>query len=81
MDELINADFDRRVVLATNDLPWSPSPQAGVERRFLDRIGGEIARATSVVRYAPNSVFPAHSHALGEEFVVLEGVFSDEHGD
>jgi len=81
MDELINADFGRRVVLATNDLPWSPSPQAGVERRFLDRIGGEVARATSVVRYAPNSVFPAHSHALGEEFVVLEGVFSDEHGD
>ena len=80
MDELINADFSKRVVLATNDLPWSPSPQAGVERRFLDRIGGEVARATSVVRYASKSVFPAHSHALGEEFLVLEGVFSDEHG-
>jgi len=81
MDELINADFTRRVALATNDLPWSPSPQAGVERRFLDRIGGEVARATSLVRYAPKSVFSAHSHALGEEFLVLDGVFSDEHGD
>lgn len=81
MDELINADFSKRVVLATNDLPWSPSPQAGVERRFLDRIGGEVARATSLVRYAPKSVFPAHTHALGEEFLVLDGVFSDEHGD
>ena len=81
MDELINADFTKRVVLATNDLPWSPSPQAGVERRLLDRIGGEVARATSLVRYAANSVFPAHSHALGEEFLVLDGVFSDERGD
>src|SRR6476661_2253843 len=81
MSELINADFTKRVVLATNDLPWSPSPQAGVERRLLDRIGGEVARATSLVRYAPASAFPAHSHALGEEFLVLDGVFSDEHGD
>jgi anti-sigma factor ChrR (cupin superfamily) len=81
VDELINADFTRRVVVDTNDLPWRPSPQTGVERRLLDRIGGEVARATSLVRYAPNSVFPAHSHALGEEFLVLDGVFSDEHGD
>jgi anti-sigma factor ChrR (cupin superfamily) len=81
VDELVNADFSKRVVVHTNDLAWSPSPQAGVERRLLDRIGGEVARATSVVRYAPKSVFPAHSHALGEEFLVLDGVFSDEHGD
>jgi len=81
MDELINADFTQRVVLATDGLPWSPSPQAGVERRFLDRVGGEVARATSLVRYAPRSIFPSHSHGLGEEFLVLDGVFSDEHGD
>ena len=79
--ELVNADFSRRVVIATNDLAWVPSPQAGVERRMLDRIGGEIARATSLVRYAPASVFPGHEHALGEEFLVLDGTFSDEHGD
>ena len=47
MDELINADFAKRVVMDTNDLPWSPSPQAGVERRLLDRVGGEVARATT----------------------------------
>jgi anti-sigma factor ChrR (cupin superfamily) len=81
MDELINADFTQRVVVATNDLPWVPSPQAGVERRLLDRIGGEVARATSLVRYAPDSAFPPHVHALGEEFLVLDGIFSDEHGD
>ncbi len=81
MNELINADFTQRVVIATDTLPWIPSPQAGIERRPLDRIGGEVARATSLVRYAPASTFPAHEHGLGEEFLVLDGVFSDEHGD
>lgn len=79
--ELVNSDFTQRVVIATDTLPWIASPQAGVERRLLDRIGGEVARATSLVRYAPASTFPAHEHALGEEFLVLSGVFSDEHGD
>jgi anti-sigma factor ChrR (cupin superfamily) len=80
-NDLVNADFTQRVVIATDALPWIASPQAGVERRLLDRIGGEVARATSLVRYAPSSAFPAHEHALGEEFLVLRGVFSDEHGD
>ena len=80
-NELVNADFSRRVAIATDEMPWVPSPQAGVERRLLDRIGGEVARATSLVRYEPASAFPAHDHALGEEFFVLSGVFSDEHGD
>ncbi len=48
---------------------------------MLDRIGDEVARATSVVRYPPGSRFPAHRHDLGEEFLVMQGVFSDEHGD
>jgi anti-sigma factor ChrR (cupin superfamily) len=79
--ELINADFSQRVVIAAYEMPWSPSPQPGVERRPLDRVGGEVARATTIVRYAPESSFSAHEHALGEEFLVLDGVFSDEHGD
>lgn len=53
----------------------------GVERRMLDRIGDEVARATSIVRYAPGSHFSPHTHGGGEEFLVLEGVFHDEHGD
>jgi anti-sigma factor ChrR (cupin superfamily) len=80
-NDFVNSDFTQRVVIATDTLPWIPSPQAGVERRLLDRIGGEVARATSLVRYAKASAFPAHQHGLGEEFLVLDGVFSDEHGD
>lgn len=78
---LINADFSRRVVVRPGDVEWVASPTAGVERRMLDRVGGEVARATSIVRYAPRSRFPAHVHGGGEELLVLEGVFSDETGD
>jgi anti-sigma factor ChrR (cupin superfamily) len=46
---------------------------------MLDRVGEELARATSLVRYAPNSKFPQHVHSGGEEFLVLEGEFADEH--
>ena len=77
----INADFTRRVVVHAAALEWIPSPMPGVERRMLDRIGGEVARATSIVRYAPHSRFSRHTHGGGEEFLVLEGVFQDEHGD
>ena len=62
-------------------MEWIASPAGGVDRKMLDRIGDEKARATSIVRYAADSAFPEHEHPLGEEFYVLEGVFSDEHGD
>lgn len=77
----LNADFSQRVVVRPQDREWVSSPAAGVERMMLDRIGGEVARATSLVRFAPNSSFEAHRHDGGEEFLVLEGVFSDESGD
>jgi anti-sigma factor ChrR (cupin superfamily) len=77
----LNADFSRRVAVHAAQLPWVASPVAGIERRMLDRIGDEVARATSIVRYAAGSQFTAHVHGAGEEFLVLDGVFSDEHGD
>jgi anti-sigma factor ChrR (cupin superfamily) len=76
----LNADFSRSAVVHAARLPWVPSPMAGVERRMLDRIGDEVARATSIVRYAPGSHFSPHTHGGGEEFFVLDGVFEDEHG-
>ena len=78
---LINADFNKRVVVHAARAAWTPSPVPGVERKMLDRVGGEVARATSIVRYAPGSSFPAHTHDGGEEFLVLDGVFQDEFGD
>ena len=77
----INADFTQRVLIRPEDYQWVDSPMPGVQRMILDRIGDEVARATTIVRYAPNSQFSAHTHDGGEEFFVLEGVFSDEHHD
>lgn len=78
---LINADFSQRIQVTPDDYQWVASPQAGVERVMLDRIGAEKARATSIVRYAPGSYFPVHEHSGGEEILVLSGTFSegDEH--
>jgi ChrR Cupin-like domain len=77
----LNADFTKRAVVHGATMPWQASPIPGVERKMLDRIGDEVARATSIVRYAPRSQFSPHAHGGGEEFLVLEGVFQDEHGD
>jgi len=78
----VNADFDQRVALAPPRAEdWVASPMAGVTRRMLDRMGDEVARATSLVRYAPRSQFERHEHGGGEEILVLDGVFSDETGD
>jgi len=77
----LNADFSQRVLIHSADIPWKASPMPGVDRRMLDRIGDEVARATSIVRYAPGARFSAHTHTGGEEFIVLAGVFQDEHGD
>ncbi|AFY60294.1 cupin domain-containing protein [Synechococcus sp. PCC 6312] len=77
----LHADFSQRVVVDTNSLAWVDSPLPGVQRRMLDRDGDEVARATSIVQYAPNSYFAPHTHDGGEEFLVLSGTFSDEWGD
>ena len=77
----LNANFNERVVMHSDQLEWKASPMPGVDRRMLDRIGGVVARATTIVRYAPQSKFSEHTHTGGEEFIVLDGVFQDEHGD
>ena len=74
----VNADFSRRAIVAPHQHEWVASPQGGVERVMLDRVGAEQARATSLVRYAPGAHFPPHRHPGGEEILVLEGAFSED---
>ena len=76
----LRSDFSRREVVRPGDEDWRASPMPGVDRMMLDRVGDEVVRATTIVRYAPNSCFSQHSHDGGEEFIVLEGTFNDEHG-
>lgn len=77
----LNADFKKRVVVHSEQLEWTASPMPGVNRRMLDRIGGEVARATTIVRFAAESQFSEHTHTGGEEYIVLDGIFQDQYGD
>jgi anti-sigma factor ChrR (cupin superfamily) len=77
----INTDFSQRYVVDSNMLPWQESPSPWVHRRLLERDGGEVARATSIVRYGAGASFESHLHELGEEILVLDGTLSDEAGD
>jgi len=76
----LNDDFSQRAVLHGANMDWVASPTPGVDRRMLFRVGEEKARATSIVRYAPDSHFPRHGHPGGEEILVLDGVFEDDSG-
>ncbi len=77
-----NSDLDSRVVLFESDEKWRLSPSDGVKRLYLDRANfSEYTSATSIVKFDKNSQFSGHTHQNGEEFFVLDGIFSDEHGD
>lgn len=77
----LNADFSQRALVRFDEGEWVASPIPEVRRRMLDRIGDEVDRATTIVRFEPGSVFTAHTHDGGEEYLVLEGTFQDEDGD
>lgn len=81
MSERLNADFGKPARADTAAMDWQASPSPTVWRKRLDLVDGEFSRVTSVVRYDANSSFRAHGHPQGEEILVLDGVFSDEHGD
>lgn len=78
---LINNDLTSPAYVNASELDWISSPTVGVDRKMLYREGVEVARATSIVRYAPESSFPSHVHGGGEEILVLQGTFQDEQGD
>lgn len=81
MIENFNLDFSQVVVIETQKQPWQDSPATGVRRIPLERETAESGHVSSIVEYAAGSSFKTHSHPLGEEIFVIEGVFSDEKGD
>jgi anti-sigma factor ChrR (cupin superfamily) len=82
LGKVINGDLSVRAVADVSKMDWMPSPSGSVWRKRVHLVGPpESGQVTSVVRYEPRSRFPAHDHPGGEEILVLEGVFSDEHGD
>ena len=78
---MLNMDFAKKVVIRSDELNWQKSPMEGVLRKPLAREEAERGHATSIVRYEAGARFRTHEHPLGEEILVLDGTFSDEHGD
>ena len=78
---MLNMNFDDYLVINTADIPWQNSPMNGVLRKPLEREEAESGHVTSIVKYDKGAKFSPHVHPLGEEILVLEGVFSDENGD
>ena len=82
MTDTLNADLTERALMDTAEMDWQASPSPAVWRKRLDLAGdAEASRVTSVVRYDAGARFALHPHPCGEEILVLDGVFSDEHGD
>ena len=82
MTDILNPDLSLPAIVKSREIPWQSSPASGVERKYLERdTSGEVARASTIVRFAAGSRFPEHVHAKGEEYLVLEGTFSDNAGD
>ena len=71
----VRPNLDQTVFQDVAEFEWRGAPRPGVERVMLDRVGDEVAVATSIVRYAPGASFDSHTHVLGEEFIVLDGEF------
>ena len=81
-DIAINGDLGTRAVMDIHSMEWTASPSGTVWRKRVHLVGApESGQVTSIVRYQPDASFPAHDHPQGEEILVLDGVFSDEHGD
>ena len=80
--EDINGILSVRVTEDSRRMPWTEIPSGSVWRKRVHLVGRpESGQVTSIVRYVTDSNFPTHDHPEGEEILVLEGVFSDEHGD
>ena len=67
----------QRVVIDTRAAPWYQGMMAGLTVLPLHERGSEHV---ALVRWAPSTRFRRHHHWGGEEILVLEGVFEDEHG-
>lgn len=82
MHDVINGDLTVKVAVDINPMEWTPSPSGTVWRKRVHLVGPpESGQVTTIVRYEPGATFPVHDHPGGEEILVLDGVFSDEHGN
>jgi anti-sigma factor ChrR (cupin superfamily) len=74
----LDARDNERVVIDTRRSEWRQGMVEGLKVLPLNTFE---TQNTAQVRWAPQTFFNPHRHWGGEEILVVEGVFSDEHGD
>ncbi len=80
-EQSLNLDFTQQLIINPLEFNWLAAPSSGVFRKQFEREDTESGRVTGLVRFEAGAEFAAHKHPMGEEVIVLEGVFSDENGD
>ena len=63
--------------LRGEELDWRQGMVPGLKVTSLHQ---GLTKHTALVRWAPETRFNPHTHVGGEEILVLEGIFRDEHG-
>lgn len=66
--------------VAVDDLPWKPTPCAGIEMKVLveDKTTGLL---TALFRWQPGAELSLHEHVEIEQTFVIEGSLVDEEGE
>lgn len=59
-----------------SELPWRPTPHAGVEWKKL-RYDPESGASAVLLRFAAGATYAGHRHPAGEQYLVLEGSLED----
>lgn len=75
----MNANPNLRALVDTQLQPWLASADGEGACKPLDR-QADGAGTTSLLQVPPGAVFAPPGGALGEEILVLDGVFEDEFG-
>ena len=72
-----NDDISQRAVLDSSTLPWIDSGQSGIQSKLLEDRADKFSRRTSIVTYGVNTLTETHICPLGQEILVLDGVYED----
>ena len=75
--EQFQKDDTKHVVVRPEEQQW----QQGIGNLKVSSLHVHNAESTALVHWPTNEVFQPHTHRGGEEIVVINGKFIDEHGE
>lgn len=78
---MINLDFNKRIVIPTDEIDWQPSGLPGIDLKPLAIEDSETGHLTALIRYREGSSFTRKERSNGEEMLVLAGSFRGQYAD